>query len=172
MTITSKKFDTLIEPPIQLLLNLEDHNVYPCTCSMVVRKSVFKDIGYFEEPFRDALEDMVFHSKLFLKYPVYVSSRCWDRYRIHADSFWRSASLAGKGRETFKNGRLNYLKWLKEYLNEQRINDPTVWKKLNRAFIPFKYPKLFHLLEVFNYLSFFSKISVRKYLKRLGLANL
>jgi glycosyltransferase involved in cell wall biosynthesis len=89
MTITSVQFDTLVKPPTQLLLFLRNKDIYPCTCSILIRRHIFEEVGGFEEDFRDAHEDMVFHSKVFLKSPVYVSSKCWDRYRMHQDSYWR-----------------------------------------------------------------------------------
>ena len=162
MTITSVKFDQLIEPPAQLLLYLHDRNIYPCSCSILVRRSVFHEIGLFEEQFKNAHEDMVFHSKVFLKYQENVSSKCWDRYRIHPDSYWRTAWLAGKGRETSRQGRFNYLTWLKRYLTEKDITDPQIWKKLNLAFIPFRYPKLFRLVEILYHPFFLAKVRFKR----------
>jgi len=147
LTITSKIFDQVIEPPSQLLLYLEDRNIYPCSCSMIVRRSVFENMGYFEEQFRNANEDMVFHSKVFLQYPVYVSSQCWDRYRMHPNSYWRTAWREGQGKEAEQTGRFNYLTWLEGYLHEQKITDPVVWQKLNQAFFPYRHPQIFQLIE-------------------------
>lgn len=151
LTIPGRKYDRLIEPPSQLLLHLQDRNIYPTSCSVLVRRPVFEEVGFFEEQFRNANEDMVFHSKVFLKYPVYVSSRCWDRYRIHPDSFWRTAWREGRGKETEQSGRLNYLIWLENYLQEQEITDPRVWKKLNRAFFPYEHPRLFRWQRTLQY---------------------
>jgi glycosyltransferase involved in cell wall biosynthesis len=166
MTITSIKFDQIIAPPTQLIVYLQDRDIYPCSCSMIVRSSTFKDIGGFEEDFRNANEDMVFHSKVFLKYPVYVSSQCWDRYRMHPDSYWRTAWREGKGREAEQVGRFKYLTWLEKYLVEQDIKNPLVWKKLNQAFFPYRHPRLFQLLKNIQYPYVLSREIYRK-LKKL-----
>jgi glycosyltransferase involved in cell wall biosynthesis len=140
MTITSSQFDTLIQPQTQLLLFLQNPLVFPCTCSVLIRRQIYDEVGGFEEGFKNAHEDMVFHSKVFLKAPVFVSSTCWDLYRMHPDSYWRSADKQGKGEETRYLGRLKYLNWLEQYLSEQKINSPKVWKALNKALWPYRYP--------------------------------
>ncbi|MDZ8033138.1 glycosyltransferase family A protein [Nostoc sp. DedSLP04] len=147
MTITSAKFDTLIRPTTQLLLFLQNKEIYPCTCSILIRRQVFKDIGGFEEDFRNAHEDMVFHSKVFLKAPVYVSSECWDKYRIHPDSYWRHADMQGKGVEIRRIGHLKYLTWLENYLSEKEIKVPEVWKALKKAQFPYRHPILYRLIR-------------------------
>lgn len=147
MTITSVKFDTLVKPPTQLLLFLQNKEIYPCTCSILIRRQVFEDIGGLEEDFRNAHEDMVFHSKVFLKAPVYVSSECWDRYRMHPDSYWRRADMQGKGAEIRRTGYLKYLTWLETYLLEQKIKNPEVWKALKKALLPYRHPILFRLIS-------------------------
>jgi glycosyltransferase involved in cell wall biosynthesis len=147
MTITSVKFDTIVKPTTQLLLFLQNKEIYPCTCSILIRRQLFKDIGGFEEDFRNAHEDMVFHSKVFLKAPVYVSSECWDKYRIHPDSYWRRADMQGKGVEIRRIGHLKYLTWLETYLSEKEIKDPEVWKALKKALFPYRHPILYRLLR-------------------------
>ncbi len=142
LTITSVQFDKQFEPPTQLILFLKNKNIHPCTCSILIRRQVFEDIGGFEEGFRNAHEDMVFHSKVFLKAPVYVSSQCWDKYRIHPDSYWRSADQQGKGIEVRRIGHFKYLIWLENYLSEKGITDPLVWKELRQALWPHRHPRL------------------------------
>jgi glycosyltransferase involved in cell wall biosynthesis len=166
MTITSIDFDQVIYPPNQFLLYLKDKNIYPCTCSMVIRREIYEKLGGFEEKFRDANEDMVFHSKLFLQYPIYVSGQCWDRYRIHADSFWRTAWREGRGQQTELGGRFNLLIWLEKYLAEQPIASAddrkvrkVIDKELKQAFFPFRHPILHRLQRYSNrLLSILSRI--------------
>ncbi|WP_416672255.1 glycosyltransferase family 2 protein [Egbenema bharatensis] len=153
LTITSTEFDTLIKPSTQLCLFLENKHIYPCTCSILIRRQVFEDIGGFEESFRNAHEDMVFHSKVFLKSPVYVSSQCWDRYRMHPDSYWRTADRQGKGEEVRYIGRFKYLIWLEQYLSEQKIKDPEVWKALKKAIWPYRHPRIVRLLATLKHLT-------------------
>lgn len=150
MTITSLQFDQLVKPPTQLLVYLQNRNIYPCTCSILIRHQIFKDIGGFEEEFQNAQEDMVFHSKIFLKAPIYVSSDCWDRYRMHPDSYWRTLDRQGKGVEAVYLGRLKYLTWLKKYLSEQGINNPQIWKALKKELWSY-HPIIYKLKEIIRY---------------------
>lgn len=147
LTITSKRFDTLIEPPEQLLLFLENRHIYPCTCSLLIRRTTFDELGYFEEKFRNALEDIVFHSKIFLKKPVYVSSQCWDRYRHHPGSYWRTVNQQKEANRIHHTSRLNYLLWLESYLREQNVQHPEVWKALKKDLWAHQHPILHRQLE-------------------------
>ncbi len=142
LTVTSSQFDQLIAPPTQLLASLQNPQIYPCTCSILIRRWVFDALGGFEAEFRNANEDLVFHSKLFLKFPVYVSSQCWDRYRRHPDSYWGRVTVQGKGAETARIARLTYLTWLEQYLREQRVGDAHLWSTLKRSRFACRYPQL------------------------------
>src|SRR5918998_4447503 len=103
--------NTPVEPPTLLAHFLQDPNIYfPCTCSVLVRREVIAAVGGFEENFRDAYEDMAFYAKVSLKAPVFVAGGCWDRYRIHSDSFWTRAREAGYHHLTNPNpARQTYL---------------------------------------------------------------
>jgi glycosyltransferase involved in cell wall biosynthesis len=147
LTLTSLQFDTLIQPPTQLLTVLNNKDIYPCTCSVLIRRHIFDKIGGFEEDFQNANEDMVFHSKLFLRFPVFVSSQCWDRYRRHSDSYWGRALSEGKGNEAAYIGRLKYLTWLEGYLFQEGIKNPQVWKALKQALLSFRHPRMYYLID-------------------------
>lgn len=169
LTIASNTFDRLVPPPAQLLLFLEDKEIYPCTCSILIRRWVFADrnIGGFEEDFRDAHEDMVFHSKVFLNAPVYVASECWDKYRIHPDSYWRKADREGRGTEVRRVGHLKYLKWLEHYLRDRHISNVRVWFALKKAQLFYKQPILYYAIGAIsrpnpqNLLTLFRQIGYR-----------
>jgi len=60
--------------------------------------------------------------------PVYVSSRCWARYRQRADS--HSAHMEATGEVSAARARL--LAWLNTYLLEQGVTAPEVWRMLRR----------------------------------------
>lgn len=142
---TSIQFDQLIQPPTQLLLLLESHDIHPCMCSVLVRTQVIRNLGGFEEDFRNASEDKVFHSKVFLKLPIFVSSKCWDRYRKHPNSYWGNIAIQGKGEEVSRNDRLKYLTWLQKYLSAQAINNLDIQKALKKALRPYRYSLFFKL---------------------------
>lgn len=159
LTIASHQFDQPIHPPDQLLLFLQNKEIYPCTCSILIRRQVFQELGSFEEEFRDAHEDMVFHSKVFLKYPVYVSSKCWDKYRMHPDSYWRRADMEGKKDEIRRLGHIKYLNWLEDYLATKQLDFPEVTQALQKALFPYRYPLIFTLVKS-------SRAVARKYLPK------
>lgn len=166
LTITSQAFDRQIEPPTQLILYLQDRRIYPCTCSILIRRQVFENIGVFEENFANGNEDMVLHSKIFLKAPVYVSSQIWDRYRIHPNSYWRTADRQGTGEAVRDQRRFNYLTWLEKYLSEQNINNADINQALKKALFPHQHPRLYRLSYQVHHLlrslrNFFNKIENR-----------
>lgn len=150
MTISSYKFNELVESPTQLILFLQNKNIYPCTCSVLIRRQVFDEIGGFEEDFKNAHEDMVFYSKVFLKAPVYVSSQCWDKYRMHPHSYWRSADRQGIGDETRQLGHIKYLTWLRKYISSQENINPNIEKLIERALLAYQNPLLYRLIISFE----------------------
>jgi hypothetical protein len=93
-----------------------------------MRREVFDKIGRFEESFRGMFEDQVFFMKLALVAPIFVSSRCWARYRQRHDS--HSAQMEATGQVRAQRARL--LAWLETYLLEQGAAAPQVWRMLRR----------------------------------------
>lgn len=138
---------TVVEPPALLTLFLRDGDIYPCMCSAILRSDVFADIGCFEEGFKNANEDMVFHSKVFLTKRVLVADKCWDRYRIHPDSFWNTARANGMHvfPEHTHPAHEDYLKWLERYLEEHGITDQALLRALKIALWPYRHPNLYRL---------------------------
>jgi glycosyltransferase involved in cell wall biosynthesis len=140
--------DQLVTPPTLLRLYLDDGQIYPCTCSVMVRKKTFENIGSFEADFPNANEDMVFYSKVFLQASVFVASQCWDRYRMNPDSYWSNywAENPAQSRFHYPNQphpeRYRYLKWLETYLHDQAIQDKRIWRSLNKALWPYHHPRI------------------------------
>jgi hypothetical protein len=60
-------------------------------------------------------EDQAFFAKLLLRDNVFVSSKCWDRYRQHEASCYAVAKRPGQRNAA----RRRYLRWLKSYLSQQ-----------------------------------------------------
>ncbi len=120
--------DTLCRPPTLLPLFLRGKAAVPCTCSILVRRSVISEIGGFVETFNGIYEDQAFYAKMCLKVPVLVANTCWDRYRQHPQA---SMAVAMKtGQEML--ARRFFLRWLQEYLNEQKVGDVAIWQALQR----------------------------------------
>jgi glycosyltransferase involved in cell wall biosynthesis len=138
---------TIVEPPDLLTAFLRDGDIYPCMCSVIIRKEVFDQVGSFEERFRNANEDMVFHTKVFLNHPVYVADKCWDRYRIHSDSFWNVARTSGW--HVFPGhthpAHEEYLVWVEAYLQERAIDDQDLQRAFRKALWPYRHPRSYHL---------------------------
>lgn len=121
--------DTLMEPPVLAPLLLEGQAAVPCICSVLVRRRVVEELGSgFEDAFRTLYEDQVFYFKICLRWRVFVSGRCWGRYRQHAEASTRQA--AGNGQAD--SARLAFLNWLEGYLREEQIQDPDLWQALRR----------------------------------------
>ena len=122
------KADTVIEPPRLLVSLIENRAQTPTTCNALMRREAFSKVGQFEESFRGMFEDQVFFMKLALVSPVYVSSRCWAKYRQREDS--HSAQMEASGEVRAARARL--LEWLEAYLREKGTTAPEVWRMLRR----------------------------------------
>jgi glycosyltransferase involved in cell wall biosynthesis len=126
--------DRLIMPPTLVKLFLEGTAETPGTCSALIRREAIKKIRGFDETFKGMYEDQVFFYKLCLKFPVFIESGCWDRYRQHPKSACQLATLRGEFISGGLNSsHLNFLKWFKNYLIQQGIHDTEVWQALNFA---------------------------------------
>jgi glycosyltransferase involved in cell wall biosynthesis len=119
--------DTLVEPPDILLLLLENKVQNPTTCSVLLRRGVFDEVGGFQDDFRGMFEDQAFFAKVCLKFPVYVSGRVWARYRQHPESCCAVAEAAG----TAPAARLTLLRWIRRYFANQRVRDPRLLTALD-----------------------------------------
>lgn len=88
---------------------------------LMVRRSVFKEVGGFEESFRGMFEDQSFLVKVFLTHPVYISASAWLLYRQHDQS-----SCAQTNRISYLRLRGVFLSWLEgevERLGDADVND-------------------------------------------------
>ncbi len=133
--------NTLLRPPALLkLASPLGEAITPCPSDLMFRREVAERIGGFEESFRGIYEDRAFLAKVYLNEPVFVAGECWDRYRVHPDSCV-SVLQAGQHRAA----RLFFLNWLEAYLSDQGVDDPEIWKALDRALWPARHPVLHRL---------------------------
>ena len=130
--------DTLVKPPILLILLLRNKVQTPTTCNALLRRTVFGDIGRFHETFRGMYEDQVFFAKVCLRFPVFVAGECWARYRQHPDSCSSLAEKAGHN----TSSRLALLDWLAEYLASQGVDAAAVWRALDEELWSCHHPLL------------------------------
>jgi glycosyltransferase involved in cell wall biosynthesis len=141
----------LFHPPKLLALLLQRKVNTPATCSVLIRRELFQEIGGFEESFRGMYEDQAFFAKVYLKASVFVEPNYWDRYRQHPDS---SCSIAQKTGQyhLFKAHptHLAFLNWITEYLSQQDVKDAEVWQALQKGLRPYHYPRLYFFLYPFQ----------------------
>src|SRR5690606_11879416 len=115
-------------PPELLFHFLQDGGTLPCMGSLMVRASTARRVGGLEDRFRGLFDDQAFLAKLALAVPVYVTPEHHDRYRQHAASMCHQASL-----EETRAARLDYLAWLREYIETRARLHPALADVLDSA---------------------------------------
>jgi glycosyltransferase involved in cell wall biosynthesis len=132
--------DTIVNPPRLLLESYPlGTGAAPCTGSLMFRRATAIRIGGFEESFRGKYmlyEDQAFLTKVYLTEIVFVSGECWDWYRLHPASAMAVAVQEGQ----YDTARSFFLDWFEQYLIDQHVSDPQVWKALNAALRPYRHP--------------------------------
>jgi glycosyltransferase involved in cell wall biosynthesis/SAM-dependent methyltransferase len=125
--------DRVYEPPaLSTLLYPLGKGTAPCPSDLLMRREMIERVGGFEEEFRgnnQLYEDQAFLAKVYLNESVFVSSECWDRYRIHPDSCVSVVTGAGQ----YQSVRQHFLRWLETYISRQGINDTGVRRALDEA---------------------------------------
>ena len=129
-----------IDPP-EAALSLRPLGQRPYAgMDLLVRRRVLEAVGGFEERFRGSPEDQAFIMKVFLHYPIYISSRAWLHYRQH------DASCTAQMTPTdFWRVRRDFLHWLRE--DDGRLGDPRVRAAVRRARRELPYRKLYSRLS-------------------------
>ncbi|WP_373481318.1 glycosyltransferase family 2 protein [Geminocystis sp.] len=108
--------NTIVQPP-ELIIKLLDQGCQaPTTCNPLIRKEVFKEIGTFEEQFKDLYDDRVFFSKIQLKAPIFVADNYWAKYRRHPDSLCSNVT-----QDQVNDRQKAYYDWLEEYMLKENI---------------------------------------------------
>lgn len=116
----------------------------PSTSSFLFRRDAAAAVGGYEEQFRGLGEDLIFQTKFFLRYPVFVSTAIWDRYRQHPASSVAQGVERGALRDTHRA----VLQWVEGYLDAHHIADPDVRAAHAAAMRPFRYPVRHRLGEL------------------------
>jgi GT2 family glycosyltransferase len=138
--------NTVVYPPRLLPTFIRYEEAAPS--GILVRHDITEDVGGFDEAFRGMYEDQVFRTKVCLKAPVFVSSRCWYRWRKHPDSTCSVAVNTGR----YHSARLTFLKWVEKYLSDHGVKDTEIWKALQKELWPYRHPILYRLLRPAQYL--------------------
>jgi glycosyltransferase involved in cell wall biosynthesis len=157
--------DCLYPPPEMVVRFLENIARTPGTCSVLIRREAIEEIGGFEECFTGMFEDQAFLYKLCLHEPVYVESECLSRYRQHPDSYCNVSRQNGTWNVGSRHPRTRviFLSWLEEYLTEQKITAPLIWRILGKQLRSYRHPKLDYLLSFIHRL----KSSLRMRMRQL-----
>jgi glycosyltransferase involved in cell wall biosynthesis len=127
--------DRIYDPPELLRLTLSNQAVSPCPSDLMFRKASICNLGGFEESFIGIFsmyEDQSFLVKVYADLPVYVSSECWDRYRIHPDQL--CATVIRGGRKS--QAEYFFLSWALEYLSRCGQLDAEIKSIMSRRMWP------------------------------------
>lgn len=116
----------------------------PSMSDIVLRATLVRRLGGFEEQFTGHYESRVFLSKVFVSAPVYFSSKASNKVRLHPASCVATAIRDGK----HVPNKLYFLEWLEEYLKMIDNVDPRIALSLKRAFRPYRSPRIDYLLSV------------------------
>lgn len=108
----------------------------PCFGSLMVRRDALDRVGGFEDGFPGLFDDQAFLAKMYLKESVFVSSRCWSKYRRHDASCCAVASRTGQ----YHRLRRDFLEWFEGYLGREAITDRRVWQALRAALERYRHP--------------------------------
>ncbi|GAX41894.1 family 2 glycosyl transferase [Tolypothrix sp. NIES-4075] len=138
------KPDTLIQPPNLVPLFLRTIAETPGTCGVLIKREVVEAVGGHEESFRSMYEDQAFFAKICLKYPVFIESGCWDKYRQHPDSTCYVAERTGEYHITdISPSYATYLNWLEGYLVKEKLVNTEVWQALQRVLFFVRHPSIY-----------------------------
>ena len=135
----------LYEPPQLLALNHPLGSFgSPCPSDLLIDRELFVSLGGFEKSFdrvHSQSEDLAFLAKLYLAAPSYVSTQCWDRYRIHRNSMWATGERTGAA----EVGRRVYFDWAREYLLSHQVTSPEIWRLWRRQSRRYRHPVLYRI---------------------------
>lgn len=118
--------DSRIDPPHAVLA------MYPLRLTGspgvigLIRRGTFDAVGGYDSRFRGLFEDQVFRAKVFLRYPIYISSRSSYRYRQHDESCCQQTS-----NRDYVHLLGNFLDWFDE--DGERRRDSRVDAAVRRA---------------------------------------
>jgi glycosyltransferase involved in cell wall biosynthesis len=134
--------DRIIEPPHVLITSLQQEGYSPA--GALFRRSALSSIGGFEESFRGMYEDQALLAKILCRWPVYMSARCWYRYRKNPQGCCANSVVTN----TFHNSRRKYLLWLRQYLRAHESIE--LRRTVREQLLKNRFPQLGRPLDLFN----------------------
>jgi glycosyltransferase involved in cell wall biosynthesis len=112
-----------------------------CPSNILMRRDALERVDGFEEQFTgtyQAYEDQAFGMKVFSKENVFVSGKCWNKYRKHDDSCLSIVRKTGRNREA----HLFLLKWVDDFLKTELPESKIAQAALAEARWPYQHPVL------------------------------
>ncbi len=136
----------IIYEPYDLMLSLYPlgKGAAPVPSGIMVKKIAIERSGMFEESFAKEYalyEDQAFLSKMYLNEKIYISSACNNLYRQRPGSIVTWVKESGK----YHIVREFFFRWLKDYLNSNKITNSDLTKRLTEALYRYNHPKLFYV---------------------------
>ncbi|MGH7898043.1 MAG: glycosyltransferase family 2 protein [Candidatus Binatia bacterium] len=138
--------ERLFPPPELFLLTFGLRRATVPGSDVMVRRDVARRLGGFENAFRGMFDDQPLLCKIYLSEPVFVSSRCWTRYRQHPDSCVARWAEAGADDTEWRR----FLSWIDAYVAERRIADRAVRRAVRRLIRQHRHPTLSRLLAAIS----------------------
>jgi glycosyltransferase involved in cell wall biosynthesis len=138
-----------IPSPELLIRCVQGKASVPCTCSILIRRSIVQEAGGFEPGFPRLYDDQVFYSKLFLLTSVLPVEGCWSRYRRHPDSMTMRAAADA----SFREARRVYLTWLEDYVRRSPAAAAAMAPTLRRELWRCRHPVADYLLDRAEFLA-------------------
>lgn len=134
--------NTLVQPPQLVIPLIQDSIQVPSPSDVMIRRTVFEQVGRFEDHFRGYAEDRAFYIKVFLYQSVFVAEECWTYYRQHDNSCCTvtQTKLLFKAYQTYFN-------WLKTYLLEQGMKETRIWQIVQGECRRHQHPLLYYLSD-------------------------
>jgi glycosyltransferase involved in cell wall biosynthesis len=123
---------TVLQPPELLTRYLADEHYFPS--SVMVRTSILRAVGGYEESFRDEYEDVMANSKICLDYPVICAGESFYKYRQHEGSCCAETRRTGRQRSRY----LIFLNKLKAYMESKGKTSGPAWDALQQQLQPYQ----------------------------------
>lgn len=131
--------DRALQPPLLALLLIGNKAQSPTTCNALMRRNAVLQVGGFEDSFTGMFEDQVLFLKLLLRFPGYVSSSCWAKYRQRPDSCSAADERSGLTRRAY----LRYLEWASRRVAMDAPGEPDLVAALARKRREVRWPRLY-----------------------------
>lgn len=140
--------DQPTKPPLMLTyLYPLSQGAAPCPSDIMIKRFVYDNYARFEGDVfvgdYQFYEDQPFFCKIYFNTSVYITSKCYLRYRQRANSLVALAYTEGK----YERVRIFFLDWLGKYMKQHNFHNVAVMKAYRKACLPYKHPTLYNLKD-------------------------